>query len=481
MSIDLNRREMLSRTGAGFGALALSALLAEETSAAESPLTARRPHFAARAKRVIFLFMPGGPSQVDTFDPKPRLSRDDGQPSPKLYLGQQRKLLGSPWKFQKYGQSGLEVSELFPRTATCIDDICVIRSMVTDDPNHPGGCLLMNTGERVFSRPSIGSWVTYGLGTENQNLPGFVAIGPGPIIEGARQYGASFLPAAFQGTFVSNLAQPLRNLSSLQVPRERQRRELDALARLNALHREPREDDDRLSARIESFELAFRMQTEAPEAFDLAGETSATGQMYGLDQPTTEMFGRQCLLARRLVERGVRFVQLYHTTGGFQPWDQHSGLKAGHENNALATDQPIAGLLQDLKSRGLLDETLVIWGGEFGRTPTAEGKDGRDHHPFGFSMWLAGGGVRGGMTYGATDEFGWDAIENRVHVHDLHATILHLLGLDHERLTYHHAGRDFRLTDVHGSVVTGLLAAARTGSGIASSEMTIQTRDIYDS
>jgi len=458
MLTNWSRREILRRAGAGFGALAFSALQADGTTAAESPLAARRPHFAARAKRVIFLFMPGGPSQVDTFDPKPRLAQDDGQPSPKLYLGQQRKLLASPWKFQKYGESGVEVSELFPRTASCIDDICVIRSMVTDDSNHPGGCLLMNTGERVFSRPSLGAWVMYGLGTENQNLPGFVAIGPGPIIEGARQYGSSFLPASFQGTFVSNLAQPLRNLGSLQVSRERQRRELDALARLNGLHQGQRADDDRLDARMQAFELAFRMQAEAPEAFDLSGESAGTSRLYGLDQPKTEMFGRQCLLARRLVERGVRFVQLYHTTGGFQPWDQHSGLKTGHENNALATDQPIAGLLHDLKSTGLLDETLVIWGGEFGRTPTAEGKDGRDHHPFGFSIWLAGGGVRGGMVHGATDEWGWDAVEQPVHVHDLHATILHLLGLDHERLTYHFAGREFRLTDVYGRVVREILA-----------------------
>jgi hypothetical protein len=315
----------------------------------------------------------------------------------------------------------------------------------------------MNTGERVLSRPSLGSWITYGLGTENQSLPGFIAIGPGPIIEGARQYGASFLPATYQGTFVTNLAEPLRNLRSGVSP-DRQRRELDALASLDALHREQRANDDRLSARIASFELAFRMQAEAPEAFELTSETSATHKSYGLDRPETETFGRQCLLARRLVERGVRFVQLYHTTGGFQPWDQHSGLKAGHDKNALATDLPIAGLLADLKNRGLLEDTLVIWGGEFGRTPTAEGKDGRDHHPFGFTMWLAGGGVRSGMTYGATDELGWDAVEDRMHVHDLHATILHLLGLDHERLTYRFAGRDFRLTDVHGQVAHKLLA-----------------------
>ncbi len=468
-SFCFNRRQLLRHLGGGFGSLALAALLNDDAFAATgagrsahdkpSLLFAKQPHFPARAKRVIFLFMPGGPSQVDTFDPKPRLTQDNGQPSPKLYRGQTRKLLASPWKFQKYGRSGIEVSELFPHTAACIDNICVIRSMVTDDPNHPGGCLLMNTGERVFSRPSLGSWVTYGLGTDNQNLPGFLAIGPGPLIEGARQYGASFLPADYQGTFISDLNRPLHNLVNSRVSPERQRRELDALARLNRLHLADSPEDSRLSARIESFELAYRMQAKAPEAFDLSAETAATGRLYGVDEKATEIFGRQCLLARRLVERGVRFVQLYHTTGGFQPWDQHSDLKAGHERNALATDRPIAGLLQDLEARGLLDDTLVVWGGEFGRTPACEGTaNGRDHHPFGFSMWLAGGGVRGGLAFGATDEFGWDAVETPVHVHDLHATILHLLGLDHEKLTYRFAGRDFRLTDVSGQVVKGVLA-----------------------
>jgi Protein of unknown function (DUF1501) len=457
-----NRRQLLRSAGAGFGSLALAALLADESTAGQpaastNPLAPRPSHFPARAKRVIFLFMPGGPSQVDTFDPKPRLTKDNGKPSPKLYLGQKRNLLASPWKFQKQGQSGLDVSELFPHVGTCMDHLCVIRSMVADDVNHPGGCLQMNTGERVASRPSLGAWVTYGLGSENQNLPGFLAIGPGPLIEGARQYGASFLPAAYQGTFVSDLQKPIRNLKNDQVTPDRQRQELDALRQLNDLHREERPEDSRLSARIESFELAYRMQLQAPDAFDLSRETPATNKLYGIDQKPTEMFGRQCLLARRLVERGVRFVQLYHTTGGFQPWDQHSDLKGGHTNNALATDRPIAGLLQDLHARGLLADTLVIWGGEFGRTPAAEGTNGRDHHPYGFTMWLAGGGVRGGLAYGATDEFGWDAIENRVHVHDLHATILHLLGLDHEKLTYRHSGRDYRLTDVSGNVVKGIL------------------------
>jgi hypothetical protein len=465
----MDRRQMLRLMGCGFGSLAAAGMFGEEAAATSTPATlvapsqadplaAKPPHFPARAKRVIFLFMPGGPSQVDTFDPKPRLTQDNGKPSPKLYLGQQRNLLASPWKFQRFGQSGIEVSELFPHTASRIDDICVIRSMVADDPNHPGGCLQMNTGERVFSRPSMGAWVTYGLGTENQNLPAFMAIGPGPLIEGARQYGSSFLPAAYQGTFVSDLNNPIRNLKNPRSTLRQQRQELDVLKQLNQRHFNQHSDDSRLNARIESFELAYRMQSEAPDAFDLNKESEATQKLYGLDQEHTAIFGKQCLLARRLVERGVRFVQLYHTTGGFQPWDQHNDLKGGHAKNAAATDLPIAGLLKDLEARGLLDETLVIWGGEFGRTPAAQGADGRDHHPYGFSMWLAGGGVRGGMTHGATDEFGWNAVENRVHVHDLHATILHLLGLNHEKLTYRYAGRDFRLTDVSGQVVKEIIA-----------------------
>jgi hypothetical protein len=456
-----SRRQLLQRTGAGFGSLALTALLADEARAAPSadhPLAPRTPHFKARAKRVIFLFMPGGPSQVDTFDPKPELTKRNGQPSPKLYLGQERNLLASPWAFRKYGQSGLDVSELFPYVGAQADHLCVLRGMVADDVNHPGGCLQMNTGERVATRPSLGAWVTYGLGTENQNLPGFVAVGPGPLIEGARQYGAGFLPAAHQGTFVTDLKAPIRNLKNDKVGPDRQRRELDALHRLNDLHAADRADDGRLAARIESFELAYRMQMQAPDAFDLARESDRVQHLYGIDRKETETFGRQCLLARRLVERGVRFVQLYHTTGGFQPWDQHSDLKGGHAKHALATDRPISGLLEDLRARGLLEETLVIWGGEFGRTPAAEGTNGRDHHPYGFTMWLAGGGVKGGLAHGATDEFGWDAVDGRVHVHDLHATILHLLGLDHEKLTYRHAGRDYRLTDVSGAVVKPILA-----------------------
>jgi hypothetical protein len=462
----MSRRHMLRVMSGGFGSVALAALLGDQIPAvgalapdeAGNPLAGKVPHFKPRAKRVIYLFMPGGPSQVDTFDPKPRLTRDNGKPAPKLYLGQQRNLLASPWRFQKYGQSGIEVSELFPRVASRVDDLCIIRSMVSDDPNHPGGCLLMNTGERVFSRPSMGAWITYGLGTENQNLPGFIAIGPGPLIEGSRQYGSSFLPAAYQGTFVSDINHPIRDLKNSKVQIGDERKELNLLKQLNEMYGNSYKDDSRLDARIQSFELAYRMQVQAPEAFDLGKESEETKRLYGIDQEHTAEFGKQCLLARRLVERGVRFVQLYHTTGGFQPWDQHSELKKGHTNNAAATDQPIAGLLEDLKTRGLLEDTLVIWGGEFGRTPTAQNSDGRDHHPYGFSMWLAGGGVKGGMTYGATDEFGWDVVENKVHVHDLHATILYLLGLDHKKLTYRYAGRDYRLTDVYGNVVTGVMA-----------------------
>lgn len=465
-SFSPDRRHILKRMGAGFGALALNAMLGQESNATsstnssqvKSPLAPRQTHFPARAKRVIFLFMPGGPSQVDTFDPKPRLTRDHGKPSPKSYLGQTRKLLASPWKFQKQGQSGLEVSELFPHVGAMADQLCVLRGMVADDVNHPGGCLQMNTGERVGTRPSLGSWVTYGLGSENQNLPGFIAIGPGPLIEGARQYGSAFLPAAHQGTFVSDLNHPIRNLISDPAVLKRQRDDLNALRQLNEIHQKNHPSDTALSARMESFELAYRMQVQAPDAFDLAQETQQAKSLYGIDRKETETFGKQCLLARRLVERGVRFVQLYHTTGGFQPWDQHSDLKGGHNKNALATDRPIAGLLQDLQARGLWEDTLVIWGGEFGRTPAAEGTDGRDHHPYGFTMWLSGGGVRGGMTFGETDEFGWDAIRGRVHVHDLHATILHLLGLDHEKLTFRHMGRDYRLTDVYGTPVKAFIS-----------------------
>lgn len=469
----VNRREALRTFANGFGMLGLAGLLGESgmkaladapTSGA-NPLAVHPPHFPPKAKNVIFLFMSGGPSHVDLFDPKPRLTQDNGKPlpfeKPKLERTKTGNLLGSPFKFAKYGQSGIDVSELFPNLATCVDDMCIIRSMVADNINHNGACLQMNTGEQAFSRPSMGSWLLYGLGSENQDLPGFVVLSPAQPAQGAPLWSSSFLPAAYQGTLVSNLADPVANLKNPLFATDAQRRQLDALKELNELHRAAREDDSRLAARIESFELAFRMQAEAPEAFGIDGESEATKKLYGLDEKPTEIFGKQCLMARRLVERGVRCVQVYHTETAkrksCQLWDQHGGLRDELPNNCHATDKPIAGLLKDLKSRGLLDSTLVIWGGEFGRTPTAEGDNGREHHPFGFTMWLAGGGVKGGTTWGATDEFGWHAVENKVHVHDLHATVLHLMGLNHEKLTYRYAGRDYRLTDVSGNVVREIL------------------------
>jgi Protein of unknown function (DUF1501) len=465
----LSRRQLLAQAGSGFGLLALADLLADpqHSTASESPdrtagpLAVRPPHFTARAKRCIFLYMPGGPSHVDLFDPKPRLARDNGKPlpfeKPKLERTKTGNLLASPWKFAKHGQSGIEVSELLPRTASCIDDICVIRSMLADNINHTGAALQMCTGEQAFSRPSMGSWLTYGLGTENQNLPGFVVVSPAAVFQGAQLWASSFLPSAYQGTLVRDLKNPVANLHDPSGNLQRQRGKLDALRQLNEIHKQDRVMESALDARIASFELAFRMQREAPEAFDLARESTKTHQLYGINSPATDLFGRQCLLARRLVERGVRFVQLFDAPAN-NAWDHHGGLRENLPKRCQAVDQPIAALLTDLKIRGLLQDTLVLWGGEFGRTPTGEGNNGREHHPFGFSMWLAGGGIKGGMTYGATDEFGWHSVQNIVHVHDLHATILHLMGLDHTRLTFRYAGRDYRLTDVHGHVVKELLA-----------------------
>jgi len=463
-----SRREWLARTGAGFGLLALADLLAAESSAPAAaldrvvqPFAVRPPHHAARAKRIIFLYMPGGPSHVDLLDPKPRLTEENGKPlpfeKPKLERTKTGNLLASPWKFRKYGQSGIEVSELLPGLASCIDEICVIRSMVADNINHTGAALQMCTGEQAFSRPAMGSWLTYGLGTENQNLPGFVVVSPAAVFQGAQLWASSFLPSAYQGTLIRDLKNPIPNLSDPSGNLNLQRAKLDTLRQLNEVHKRDRVIDSELDARISSFELAFRMQREAPEAFDLSRESQATHQLYGTDKPATEMFGRQCLMARRLVERGVRFVQLFDAPKN-NVWDHHNGLREDLPKRCVAVDQPIAALLTDLKTRGLLQDTLVLWGGEFGRTPTAEGTNGREHHPFGFTMWIAGGGVRGGMVHGATDDFGWHAVKDKVHVHDLHATILHLMGLDHTRLTYRHAGRDYRLTDVYGKVVQEILA-----------------------
>jgi hypothetical protein len=399
---------------------------------------------------------------MDTFDPKPGLAKWEGKRLPVLaentnkLLGKPRPLgnaFPSPWKFAKHGQAGIDVSELFPNVAGCVDDMCVIRSMCCDSFFHAQGTLEMMTGSGLFLRPSIGSWLLYGLGTENADLPGFVVLGSASsLADPAKVYGSAFLPAAYQGTRVGDMKTPIPNLQPQKRPTE-QRGQLDLLKQLNELHRTPRAEESKLDARIKSFELAFRMQTEASEAFDLTRETIKTSALYGIEDKTTADYGQKCLLARRLVERGVRFVVVNHAN-----WDQHSGLLAGHAKNAKAVDRPIAGLLKDLKQRGLLDDTLVIWGGEFGRTPNTEGKDGRDHNTSAFTMWMAGGGVKRGHIHGVTDDFGAYITEGRIHTHDFHATLLHLMGLDHERLTYRYSGRDFRLTDVAGNVVHDIMA-----------------------
>ena len=456
----VTRRQMLQRCGMGMGALGLAAMVGETANA--NPHAPKAPHFAPKAKQVVHLFMNGGPSQVDTFDPKPALDQWHGRPLPRTNLRTERKTgsaMRSPFRFDRYGKSGIEVSELFQRTASLhIDDMCILRSMVAEVPNHEPSLMLMNCGDGRLPRPSMGAWVTYGLGSENQNLPGFIAMCPGghPIVA-TQNWRSAFLPGAFQGTYLDTqhaaVDRLLENIRNGQLPLPDQRRQLDLVRQLNERHLRQRQADAPLEARLQSFELAFRMQTEAAEAFDLEREPLAVREHYG-----THVHGRQLLLTRRLLERGVRFIQVW--SGAGQPWDNHDGIEVQHRTLARTWDQAIAAFLQDLKDRGLFSTTLVIWGGEFGRTPVAElpGSSGRDHNHYGFSMWLAGGGVRGGMTYGATDEFGFSAVENRVHVHDLHATILHLIGFDHERLTYRYAGRDFRLTDVHGHVVRDVIA-----------------------
>ena len=465
----LCRRQWLARIGGGVGALGLATvfndaglLAASGASAADprsNPLAPKAPHFTPRAKRFIFLFMNGGPSQIDTFDPKPALHKYAGQPIPDQYL-QKRitrrdgKILPSPFKHRRYGESGIEVSELFPHTARHVDELCVIRSMHTDTPSHEPGLLFMNSGNMQPIRPCMGSWLTYALGSENQNLPGFIVLCPGKPVVGPQLWSNSFLPGVYQGTHINNssvdptkIIQNVRN--NYLSPRE-QRRQLDLLQAMNGAHAAERGPDDPLEARIASLEMAYRMQGEAQEAFDLSRETAATRAAYGDGE-----FANACLLSRRLVERGVRVVQIYY--GDKQPWDDHKDIVL-HVDHAKKSDRPIAALLADLKARGLLEETIVLWGGEFGRTPHSEGAIGRDHHALGFTMWLAGGGFRGGLAYGQTDELGFEAIADRVHVHDLHATILHQMGLDHSRLTYRYSGRDFRLTDVHGRVVHDILA-----------------------
>jgi hypothetical protein len=460
VEIPNTRREFLAKAGAGFGAMAMSSLL----SAADS---ATKPHYPARAKSVIFLFMEGGPSAMDTFDPKPLLNQLAGKPLPPSFkpvitpMGEfHSPILPSKRTWARHGKGGLWVSDWYPNVAQCADDIAVIRSCVQDGINHSGGVCQMNTGSTLAGRPSLGSWVTYGLGTENANLPAFVVLqdNPSTVVNGPRNWGPGFMPAVYQGIRLHTNAEPIPNLSTPPgVGRDRQQEKLALLERMNREHADPRADATELDARIKAYELAFRMQAEAPEAVDLSKESDETLELYGMKDKATESYGRMCLLARRFVERGVRFIQLY--SGAGSKWDAHTNLEKNHSELCRSTDKPIAGLLRDLKRRGLLDQTLVIWGGEFGRTPMSEKGDGRDHNPYGFTMWIAGGGVTGGRTIGATDEAGLHAIDTRLHVHDLHATILHLLGLDHTKLVYFHKGRPERATINEGDVYRKITSA----------------------
>lgn len=465
-----NRRQALKTLACGFGYLALAGLAGQ---AAANPLAPRPPHFQPRAKRIIFIFMQGGPSHVDTFDYKPRLIKDDGK---KLAFndartiantgsrGTEQRVMKPLWNFKQHGQSGLWVSDLFPEMARHVDELCMIRSMHTEGVAHGPATLFLHCGSTNFVRPSMGAWVTYGLGTESENLPGFVTIAPSQGNGGARNYSNAFLPAIYQGTAVGTAGQPgkdlaIRNLSNSGLSTAQQRKQLDLLQALNHEQLKARPGDSELEAVINSYELAWRMQNNAPGVLDLQGESPATLALYGIGEKTTDDFGRQCLMARRLCEAGVRFVQVTYGDNTANPrWDQHSDMPR-HADHARAVDKPVAGLLADLKQRGLLEDTLVWWGGEFGRTPYAEKNGtGRDHNPGGFTVWLAGAGVKHGFAYGDTDEFGHQAVENKVHMHDLHATVLHLLGLDHEKLTYRYDGRNFRLTDVHGHVVKDIFA-----------------------
>lgn len=460
-----NRREALQSLACGFGYLALAGIN-NQANASANPLAPKPTHHAPKAKRVIFIFMQGGPSQVDSFDPKPKLDQYDGKKID-FHVARTRevtpeKVMKSPWGFKQYGECGQWVSDLFPEQAKLVDDLCVIRSMHTEGVAHGPATLFLHTGATNLIRPSVGAWVMYGMGTENQNLPGFVTINPPMSKGGPRNYSNAFLPAVYQGTTVGRAGAPtseakFRHVSNSAIPADHQREQLDFLQSLNR-QQQVRAGDDELEAVINSYELAYRMQSNAPGIMDLSGETQSTLDMYGINTEPTDDFGRQCLMARRLAEADVRYIQINYSDNSATPmWDQHSNIMK-HEEHAKATDKPVAGLLRDLKQRGLLEDTLVWWGGEFGRTPYAQGKDGRDHNPNGFTVWLAGGGVKQGFCYGDTDEFGYHAINNKVHMHDLHATILHQLGMNHEKLTYRYAGRDFRLTDVYGHVVKDIIA-----------------------
>ncbi len=468
----LSRREMLARCANGFGGVALAGLLAERgfgaTPAGEAASVASQPgsratHFPAKAKHVIFLYMDGGVSQIDSFDPKPKLQAEDGQPfkmkMEPTQFNNNGATFGSPWKFQQYGQSGIPVSELFPHIAQCVDELAVVRSMTSNFSEHTAANYFLHTGSGIQGRPSMGSWTIYGMGSECQNLPGFVVLNGGLIPPGGLDnFNSGFLPAAFQGSIFRRGQDLLANVKPADSRGDVQQRKLAMIRQLDMEAMKQMGASDPLESAMANYELAYRMQTAVPELADLKDETAATLQLYGLDNPKTEVYGRQCLLARRLVERGVRFIELTCQSLGHDRWDQHGNLKKGHTDNALATDKPIAGLIKDLKARGLLDETLLVWSGEFGRTPFAQGRDGRDHNPFAFTIWMAGGGVRGGTIYGASDEYGYKVVEGKAQIHDLHATMLHLLGMDHKRLTYRWGGRDMRLTDVHGEVIREIVA-----------------------
>jgi len=464
----LTRREMLSRCAMGFGSTALASLLSEAAhgggAAQPGPMSVRPAHIPAKARNVIFLFMEGGVSQVDSFDPKPALERYHGQPFPMKTEPTQFNAIGdtlaSPWKFQRYGESGLPVSELFPKIGALADDLALIRSAVSEFPEHTNANYHFHTGSGRQGLPSVGAWVTYGLGSENQNLPGFVVIESNSFLPpgGPDNFGAGFLPATFQGSMFRAADTPVANIARGESRDLLQRNKLDLVRDIDQLALPETGQVDQLESAIENFELAYRMQTAVPDLTDLRSETAAMKKFYGLDSAhePTRQFANECLLARRMVERGVRFVEVLMPAG--TRWDQHGQLRKDHAANARTVDQPIAALLTDLKQRGLLDETLVLWSGEFGRTPFAQGKDGRDHNEYGFSLWMAGGGIRGGTVHGATDEFGYKVVDNRVTIYDLHATMLHLLGLDHTKLTYRFGGRDMRLTDVHGNVIRPILA-----------------------
>lgn len=456
MTIQPTRRELIRLGASGFGALAFAGLAtqlsASEKSEFRSPLSPAAPHFPARAKRVIFMFMQGGPSHIDTFDHKPELKSLAGKTAGGK-KGKNGRLMESPWKFNPHGESGLMLSELLPNLASHANDLCLINSMHTDNPAHPQATIMWHTGSINFVRPSIGSWITYGLGSENQDLPGFVTISPTPNLGGAQNYGSSFLPAAYQGTPVATGTNPIANIRGGKS-QDHQRRHLDLVQKMNQGFMSRTSNKTELDGVIESYELAFRMQSSVPELMDVASESEETKERYGIYNKTSSDFGKQCLMARRLSEAGVRFVEVTH-----RGWDQHKALKTKLPSNCEAIDQPIAALIQDLKDRGLFEETLIVWSGEFGRTPMEQNNfDGRRHNNRGYTAWLSGGAVKGGIRYGATDPTGHEAVENKVHTHDLHATILHALGLDHEKLTYRYSGRDFRLTDVYGNVVKDILA-----------------------